>query len=167
MMLVLNHCYHVHPDGKKRGQMVRGTCPWKWESTYRLTSYGEAQIVRWYWPLKKRDHVHPGTWRGQNHEVALVLEGAKLHTTWWRTRSLKLWGGTLSFNERDHALSDDPQSVRMMRLRLSFNEQDHVPSDGPWRRQNCGGHLSETRWHTTWWPKKRQKLWGCTCPSKN
>ena len=50
-------------------------CPSKGETTYILMAHEEAEIVKWPLSFKERDHVHTdSTRRGQNREVALVLQ---------------------------------------------------------------------------------------------
>jgi len=73
----------------KRRKSWGGTCPSKSETTYTLMAHEEAEIVRWHLSFKDQDHVlSDGIRRCQNREVALVLQRAKLRTTWSRKKNL-------------------------------------------------------------------------------
>jgi hypothetical protein len=51
------------------------------EITYKLMAHKEAEMVRWHLSFKEQDHVQSdGTQRGQNGEVALVLQRARSRT---------------------------------------------------------------------------------------
>ena len=176
---------HVHTDGTRRGrnrevalvlQRARprtdwwhtkrpklwgGTSPSKSETTYWLMAHKEAEIVRWHLSFKERDDVlADGTRRGQNCEVALVLQKARSLTGWWHTKRLKLWGGTCpSKNEITYILMAR-EEAKIVRWHLSFKEGDHVHADGTRRGRNCEVALvlQRARPRTIWWHTKSPKL---------
>ena len=153
----------------KRPKSWGGTCPSKSEITYRLMAHKEAEIVRCHLSFNERDHVHPdGTRRDRNCEVALVLQRARLRTSWWHTKRPKLWGVTCPSKCKITYILMAHEETEIVRW-LSFKEQDHVHPDGTQRGRNrdVALVLQWARSHTYWWHTKRPKSWGGTCPSKS
>ena len=126
----------------KRPKSWGDTCPSKSETTYILIAHEEAEIVRWRLSFKEWDHIHTdGTRRGQNREVALVLQRLRSRTPWWHTKRPTSWGGTCpSKRETTYSLMAH-EDAEIVRWHLSFKKRDHVQADGTRRGQNCEWHL--------------------------
>jgi hypothetical protein len=141
----------------KRPKSWGGTCPSKSEIMYILMAHKEAEIMRWHLSFKEQDHIQSdGTQRGQNCEVALILQRARSRTVWWHTKRPKLWGGTCPSKSEITYILMTHKEAEIVKWHFSFKEWDHIQSDRTQRGRNheVALVLQRARSRTPWWHTK-------------